>query len=147
PFELLKFRSMVKNAGQLRRELAELNEAKYPLFKIRRDPRITRVGRHLRRFSLDELPQLINVLAGEMSLVGPRPPFHDEVDEDVLRQSLRLKFPPGMTGLWQVRGRTDADYDAMIRLDFQYTRGWSIWLDFKILIETLPAIISGRGAC
>lgn len=147
PFPLLKFRSMIHNAAELRSGLAALNEARFPLFKIRNDPRITRVGRYIRRASLDELPQLINVLLGDMSLVGPRPPFDHEVEEDWLRQSLRLRFRPGMTGLWQVGGRSRVDYDGMIRLDLHYTRVWSIWLDLKILAQTVPAVISGRGAC
>jgi len=147
PFEILKFRSMVSNAEQLRQDLSGLNEAQAPMFKIRQDPRITRVGRHLRRLSVDELPQLLNVVRGDMSLVGPRPPFAHEVHEDYVRQSLRLKFPPGMTGLWQVCGRSGVDYDGMIRLDLQYTREWSISLDLKILIRTLPVVISAKGAC
>ncbi|MDQ6879977.1 MAG: sugar transferase [Candidatus Dormibacteraeota bacterium] len=147
PFALLKFRSMVRNAEQLRPQLGDFNDVQPPLFKIRQDPRITRVGRHLRRLSLDELPQLINVLAGEMSLVGPRPCFDNEVAHDLVRQSLRLKFPPGMTGLWQVCGRSSLDYDGMIRLDLHYTREWSLWLDLQILCRTMPVVIMGKGAC
>jgi len=146
PFQVLKFRSMVANAEQLRSGLADLNEATPPLFKIRHDPRLTRAGRHLRRLSLDELPQLVNVLLGQMSLVGPRPPFAHEVQEDALRQSLRLKFPPGMTGLWQVSGRSDLDYENQVRLDLLYTRKWSFWLDLKILFRTVPVVIAGKGA-
>jgi len=146
PFQIFKFRSMVANADQLRPGLDHLNEATPPLFKIRRDPRLTRMGRHLRRLSLDELPQLLNVLLGQMSLVGPRPPFATEVHADVIRQSLRLKFPPGMTGLWQVSGRSNLDYESQIRLDLLYTREWSFWLDLKILFRTLPVVIGGKGA-
>jgi lipopolysaccharide/colanic/teichoic acid biosynthesis glycosyltransferase len=146
-FHIYKFRSMVTDAETLRSRLLDVNEAAAPLFKIRRDPRITRVGRVIRRFSLDELPQLVNVLIGSMSLVGPRPPFAHEVDQDYLRQVLRLKFLPGMTGLWQVSGRSDLDYDTMIRLDLRYTRDWSIWMDIKVLLRTVPVVISGKGAC
>ena len=113
---------------------------------MRLDPRVTRVGRVLRRLSLDELPQLINVLRGEMSLVGPRPPFAREVAADPRRQALRLQQVPGMTGLWQVSGRSGLDYDDMIALDLRYYREWSILVDFEILLRTPAAVISGRGA-
>jgi lipopolysaccharide/colanic/teichoic acid biosynthesis glycosyltransferase len=146
PFTLYKFRSMVANAESLRSDMLHLNEVDGPLFKIRNDPRRTRVGKQLRRFSMDELPQLWNVLRGDMSLVGPRPPLKDEVEADYLRQSRRLKFPPGMTGLWQVSGRSLLKYEDMIGLDLRYTRQWSIWLDLRILARTLPVVASGRGA-
>jgi len=147
PFSMLKFRSMVDGAESMLGELSHLNEAGGPLFKIRKDPRLTPVGAVLRRFSLDELPQLVNVLRGEMSLVGPRPPLPPEVEADYLRQRTRLRFPPGMTGLWQVSGRSELRYEAMIGLDYTYMRGWSPLQDIRILLRTVPAVISGKGAC
>lgn len=145
-FKMYKFRSMVPDADQLQASLAHLNQAHAPLFKIREDPRMTTVGRLLRRLSLDELPQLVNVVRGEMSLVGPRPPLQKEVDEDHLRQRLRLRFTPGMTGLWQVSGRSELPYETMLHLDFTYMRKWSPLLDIKILLRTLPAVVRGQGA-
>ncbi len=147
PFSMLKFRSMVDGADGMQGDLEHLNEAGGPLFKIRHDPRLTPVGKVLRRFSLDELPQLVNVLRGEMSLVGPRPPLPPEVAADFLRQRTRLRFPPGMTGLWQVSGRSALPYEAMIGLDFTYMRGWSPLQDIGILLRTVPAVITGKGAC
>ena len=147
PFEMYKFRSMVAGAEGLRASLQDLNQANGPLFKIRNDPRTTSVGRMLRRLSLDELPQLINVLRGDMSLVGPRPPLRSEVEEDRLRQRLRLRFTPGMTGLWQVSGRSELPYEAMLQLDYAYMRRWSPLLDVQILARTLPAVVRGEGAC
>jgi lipopolysaccharide/colanic/teichoic acid biosynthesis glycosyltransferase len=147
PFQMLKFRSMVRDADLMLASLQHMNQANGPLFKIRDDPRMTRVGRVLRRFSLDELPQLVNVVRGDMSLVGPRPPFHGEVALDHLRQRLRLRFTPGMTGLWQVSGRSDLPYEEMLQLDFKYMRTWSPLLDLKILWRTLPAVMGGQGAC
>jgi len=123
-----------------------MNDAAWPLFKVRRDPRVTRVGKVLRRFSLDELPQLLNVLRGEMSLVGPRPPLPAELDVDFVRQAHRLRAVPGMTGLWQVSGRSDLDYVQMVRLDLRYTRARSVLLDLAILLRTIPAAVLGRGA-
>jgi lipopolysaccharide/colanic/teichoic acid biosynthesis glycosyltransferase len=146
-FQMYKFRSMVAGADALQDSLAGLNEAQGALFKIRKDPRLTRVGRFLRRFSIDELPQLANVLKGEMSLVGPRPPFAHEVAQDHLRQAIRLRYPPGITGLWQVSGRSDLDYDQMIRIDLRYARTWSLLLDVAIMVRTIPAVLTGRGAC
>lgn len=146
-FKMYKFRSMVADADQMLAALTHLNQAHAPLFKIRDDPRITTVGRVLRRLSLDELPQLINVVRGEMSLVGPRPPLRSEVEEDHLRQRLRLRFTPGMTGLWQVSGRSELPYETMLHLDFTYMRTWSPLLDLKILLRTLPVVVRGRGAC
>jgi lipopolysaccharide/colanic/teichoic acid biosynthesis glycosyltransferase len=146
-FRIYKFRSMVAGAEEMRESLLHLNEAQGPTFKIRNDPRLTRIGSFLRRSSLDELPQLLNVLRGDMSLVGPRPPFAHEVEHDLLRQRARLRFPPGMTGLWQVSGRSNLNYEAMVRLDLRYVRGWSFLSDLRILLRTIPVVITGKGAC
>jgi exopolysaccharide biosynthesis polyprenyl glycosylphosphotransferase len=145
-FPMLKFRTMVANAPDLQRDLEAENEAGGALFKIRDDPRVTRVGRFLRRFSLDEIPQLGNVLKGEMSLVGPRPlPLRDyRLLEDWHRR--RYAVLPGMTGLWQISGRSGLTFDDLVRLDFTYLENWSIWLDISILVKTVPAVISQRGA-
>ena len=145
-FRMFKFRSMVANASELIGSLQAFNEATPPLFKIRKDPRVTRVGRHLRRLSIDEVPQLINVLKGEMSLVGPRPPLRNEVESDRWRQSFRLRQAPGMTGLWQISGRSNLGYEAMIALDISYVRDWSILLDLSILLRTPAVVLGGRGA-
>jgi exopolysaccharide biosynthesis polyprenyl glycosylphosphotransferase len=146
PFEMLKFRSMCQDAERRLDELSARNEATGPLFKIRRDPRVTRVGRILRRTSLDELPQLLNVLVGEMSLVGPRPPLPSEVARYEEWQMGRLRARPGMTGLWQVSGRSDVPFNDMVRLDLHYVRNWSIGLDLEIMLRTVPAVIANRGA-
>lgn len=146
PFEMLKFRSMRADAESARGLLSEHNEASGPMFKIRRDPRVTRVGRWLRRTSLDELPQIFNVLRGEMSLVGPRPPLPQEVERYESWQFGRLRIRPGMTGLWQVNGRSEIPFSQMVRLDVYYARNWSLWLDLKILLRTAPAVLSRRGA-
>jgi exopolysaccharide biosynthesis polyprenyl glycosylphosphotransferase len=145
-FGMVKFRSMYVDASQRQAALEEANEASGPLFKIKDDPRVTRVGRVLRRYSLDELPQLLNVLRGEMSLVGPRPlPLRDFVQlEDWHRK--RYLVLPGMTGLWQVSGRIELTFDDLVRLDFYYLENWSIWLDISILAKTLPAVVARRGA-
>lgn len=146
PFECLKFRTMHTDAEQKLADLESLNEASGALFKIKDDPRLTPVGRFLRRFSLDELPQLINVLRGEMSLVGPRPlPVRDfELLEGWHRK--RYLVLPGMTGLWQVSGRSELDFDDLVRLDFIYLERWSLALDLAILVKTLPAVLTRRGA-
>ena len=146
PFECLKFRTMHTDAEERQADLEELNEASGALFKIREDPRLTRVGRVLRRFSLDELPQLVNVLRGEMSLVGPRPlPERDyEMLEDWHRK--RYLVLPGITGLWQVSGRSELDFDDLVHLDFLYLERWSLALDLTILLKTVPAVLSRRGA-
>jgi lipopolysaccharide/colanic/teichoic acid biosynthesis glycosyltransferase len=141
-FEMLKFRSMHRDADRRRAELMAANEASGPLFKIRNDPRITRVGRFLRRSSLDELPQLFNVLRGEMSLVGPRPPLPSEVEKYEVWQLGRLRAVPGMTGLWQVSGRSEVSFQDMVRLDLHYIRNWSLSLDLEILWRTLPAVLA-----
>ena len=145
-FVLLKFRSMREDAELRRRELAHLSEMDGPIFKMRRDPRITRLGRFLRRSSLDELPQLLNVLRGDMSLVGPRPLPLDEarrLDPDHAR---RHDVRPGLTGLWQISGRNELPYQRMMELDLDYVRRRSLGLDLGILLRTLPAVLSGRGA-
>jgi exopolysaccharide biosynthesis polyprenyl glycosylphosphotransferase len=145
-FSMLKFRSMFRDADRRRDALIAANEATGPLFKIRNDPRVTRVGRVLRRSSLDELPQLLNVIRGEMSLVGPRPPLPSEVEEYEAWQLGRLRAVPGMTGLWQVSGRSDVSFHDMVRLDLHYIRNWSLSLDLEILWQTLPAVLGNRGA-
>ncbi len=146
PFYCLKFRTMYADADQTQAELEELNEKSGALFKIRNDPRMTPVGRLLRRFSLDELPQLINVVRGEMSLVGPRPlPMRDfALLEDWHKK--RYHVLPGITGLWQVSGRAELDFDDLVRLDFLYLERWSVFLDLLILIKTVPAVLTRRGA-
>jgi exopolysaccharide biosynthesis polyprenyl glycosylphosphotransferase len=145
-FGMLKFRTMVRGADERQQELEERNEAEGALFKIRRDPRVTRVGRVLRRLSLDEMPQLLNVLRGEMSLVGPRPlPVRDYRKLEAWHRKRYLVLP-GITGLWQISGRSNLTFDDLVRLDFYYIENWSIWLDISILIKTPLAILSGRGA-
>ena len=148
PFTMLKFRSMVTNAEQLQAELNALNEMGGPVFKVSNDPRITPIGKILRRFSFDELPQLINVLRGEMSLVGPRPlPVYEVERFDDPSHRRRLSVKPGLTCLWQVSGRNNVrDFREWVRLDLEYIDNWSIWLDVKILCRTLPAVLSGTGA-
>ena len=147
-FKLIKFRSMYIDAEERKKDLDQLNEAgDGVMFKIREDPRVTRVGRFLRRFSLDELPQLFNVLRGEMSLVGPRPLIFPEtaaLEEDWHLRRLELR--PGLTGPWQVYGRSQSPFQEMVRFDYQYVAGWSLARDIEILLATLPAVLSGRGA-
>ena len=145
-FGMMKFRTMYADAADRQAALEAANEASGPLFKIKDDPRVTPVGKFLRRFSLDEMPQVLNVLAGEMSLVGPRPlPIRDyEQLEEWHRK--RYSVLPGMTGLWQVSGRIDLSFDDLVRLDFYYLENWSIWLDISILARTLPAVLARRGA-
>ena len=145
-FILYKFRSMVENAEQMQEQIKGLSETTGPVFKIRSDPRLTKFGRILRKSTFDELPQLINVLKGEMSLVGPRPPIPSEVEKYDIWQRRRLSVKPGMTCLWQVSGRSDLSFDKWMELDLTYIDNWSLWLDFKILLKTIPAVLSGRGA-
>jgi len=145
-FTLYKFRTMVENAEQRRQELLHLNEMDGPVFKLSRDPRVTWLGRFLRKFSLDELPQLWNVLRGDMSLVGPRPPIPEEVAKYERWQRRRLSMKPGITCLWQISGRNHVDFDRWMELDLEYIDSWSPALDFKILLKTIPAVLSGRGA-
>ena len=143
-FGVVKFRSMRVDAEERLSELAHLNEINGRAFKMTNDPRITRVGRFLRRTSLDELPQLINVLRGDMSLVGPRPPLPKEVEGYDLWHRRRLSMKPGITGLWQVRDRHNADFDRWVEADLEYIDRWSLWLDLKILVQTIPAAVQGR---
>jgi exopolysaccharide biosynthesis polyprenyl glycosylphosphotransferase len=145
-FDMLKFRTMYADAAEHQAFLEQANEASGPLFKIRRDPRITPVGAILRRLSLDEIPQLLNVLRGQMSLVGPRPlPLRDYAQlEDWHRK--RYNVLPGITGLWQISGRSNLGFDDLVRLDFYYLENWSLWLDISILVKTIPAVLGGRGA-
>ncbi|HEV8535406.1 MAG TPA: sugar transferase [Candidatus Limnocylindria bacterium] len=145
-FRMLKFRSMRRDAERLMADLLELNEVSGPMFKIRCDPRITRVGRFIRRYSLDELPQLINVVLGDMSLVGPRPPTATEVEKYQDWELGRLRAVPGITGLWQVSGRTEIPFHEMVRLDLHYIRNWSLAMDAEILLRTIPAVFSSKGA-
>jgi exopolysaccharide biosynthesis polyprenyl glycosylphosphotransferase len=145
-FICYKFRSMRQGAEEERPQLADLDEVVGPIFKIRHDPRCTRVGRFLRRTSLDELPQLYNVLRGEMSLVGPRPPIPLEVEQYQEWHRKRLEVSPGMTGLWQVSGRSQLTFDEMCLLDIYYLENWSPLLDLKIALKTIPAVLAGRGA-
>jgi lipopolysaccharide/colanic/teichoic acid biosynthesis glycosyltransferase len=146
PFRMLKFRSMRVDADEQRGDLLHLNQAMGPVFKIDRDPRVTRVGRVLRKLSIDELPQLLNVLLGDMSLVGPRPPLPDEYDTYGERERGRLVVTPGITCIWQVSGRSDVDFDTWVDMDLDYIRTWTIRQDLRILIRTVPAVVSGRGA-
>lgn len=146
PFPMYKFRTMVPNAERLKARLMDRNEMSGPVFKIANDPRITRVGALLRRTSIDELPQLINVLRGEMSLVGPRPPLPKEVAAYDRWQRRKLAVKPGLTCLWQVNGRNRIDFEDWMKLDLQYIDNWSLWLDTKILMKTVPAVLKRSGA-
>ena len=143
---MLKFRTMRAGAAELQLSLEEENEASGALFKIRDDPRVTPVGRLLRRLSLDEVPNVVNVLRGEMSLVGPRPlPVRDFRRLEGWHRKRYLVLP-GMTGLWQISGRSHLSFDDLVRLDFYYLENWSIWLDISILVRTIPAVLARRGA-
>jgi exopolysaccharide biosynthesis polyprenyl glycosylphosphotransferase len=145
-FSCLKLRTMRTDADAIQAQLESRNEASGALFKIRDDPRVTRVGAVLRRFSIDELPQLVNVLRGEMSLVGPRPlPMRDYSRLSAVHKE-RYRVLPGMTGLWQVSGRSELSYDELVRLDFFYVESWSIWLDLTVLARTIPVVLARRGA-
>lgn len=146
PFYMLKFRTMIPEAEKMVDSLQEGNEAQGPIFKIREDPRVTWIGKVLRRLSLDEFPQLINVFKGDMSLVGPRPPLPREVENYEDWQKERLNTKPGLTGLWQVSGRSNLSFEEMFRLDIFYIENWSLWLDLKIMLRTIPAVLFREGA-
>jgi exopolysaccharide biosynthesis polyprenyl glycosylphosphotransferase len=146
-FILYKFRTMFQGAEEMQSQLTQFNEMNGPVFKIKEDPRMTIVGRLLRKFSIDELPQLLNVLFGQMSLIGPRPPIPEEVTKYQTWQRRRLSMRPGITCLWQVNGRNKVDFDKWMKLDLEYLDNWSLSLDLKILIKTIPAVMLGKGAC
>jgi lipopolysaccharide/colanic/teichoic acid biosynthesis glycosyltransferase len=145
-FKMVKLRSMVVNADSLKAQLQEMNEAEGPIFKIRNDPRLTRMGRITRRLSLDELPQLWNVFTGDMSLVGPRPPLPDEVAEYQEWHRQRLSVTGGITGLWQVSGRSDLTFDEQCLLDIYYIENWTPSFDIRLILQTVPYALFGRGA-
>ncbi|NTV93048.1 MAG: sugar transferase, partial [Chlorobiaceae bacterium] len=146
-FRFYKFRSMVINAEKIKKELQAQNEsAAGVIFKMKKDPRITKVGSIIRRFSIDELPQLLNVLKGDMSLVGPRPPIPSEVAEYTLEERKRLHVIPGITCLWQVSGRSDIPFTDQVRLDLQYIQSAGFLNDIRLLLKTIPAVLSGKGA-
>ena len=145
-FKLYKFRSMIAGAEQLQSAIAHLNEQDGPAFKIEKDPRTTRLGRFLRKTSIDELPQLLNVLIGEMSLVGPRPPLPEEVKNYAWRFRKRLSVKPGMSCIWQISGRNHVSFDRWMEMDHEYIANWSLWLDLKILLLTIPVVLFSRGA-
>jgi lipopolysaccharide/colanic/teichoic acid biosynthesis glycosyltransferase len=144
-FQMLKFRTMIDGAEALKEQLEHLNESAAPMFKISDDPRVTRVGRFLRRYSLDELPQLWNVLRGEMSLVGPRPLVPSEDGHVIGHHRERLSLTPGLTGPWQVLGRTNIPFQDMVKLDYLYVAEWSLWNDIKLLIRTAPVVLRAKG--
>lgn len=146
PFVFYKFRTMNVNAEDQRDELLSSNEMSGPVFKITNDPRVTRVGRILRKTSMDELPQFVNVLKGEMSLVGPRPPIPEEVEQYEKWQYRRLSVKPGITCLWQINGRNNIDFDQWMKLDLLYIDNWSFWTDIKIILKTIPAVLRSNGA-
>ena len=144
-FEIWKFRSMISGADAKKPDLRELNEAGRGLFKMSADPRVTRVGRIMRHSSLDELPQLVNVLRGQMSLVGPRPLVDDDDEQILGTDRRRLQLKPGMTGHWQILGSSRVPLAEMVKLDYLYVAGWSLWSDVKILLRTLPHVMARRG--
>jgi len=144
-FNCLKFRTMQEGADSLLEGIAHLNEREGPLFNISNDPRVTGVGGFLRRYSLDELPQLFNVLKGEMSLVGPRPPALQEYLQYQLEHLRKLEVKPGMTGLWQISSRQDPSFESYIKYDLEYIENWSVWMDLTILARTIPVVLAGTG--
>jgi exopolysaccharide biosynthesis polyprenyl glycosylphosphotransferase len=146
PFHMLKFRSMVVNAEELKEKLLAHNEQTGPVFKMKHDPRITRIGRFIRKYSIDELPQLINVLRGEMSVVGPRPPIPSEVAKYEPWQRRRLSVRPGLTCVWQVSGRNEISFEQWMYLDMQYIDHWTLRGDFELILKTVPVVLFGRGA-
>lgn len=145
-FKMFKFRSMVTNADELLEKLRDKNEVDGAMFKMKNDPRITKVGRVIRKYSLDELPQLVNVIGGSMSIVGPRPPLVNEVAEYTTYDKQRLMVKPGATGMWQVGGRNDVDFAEMVHLDLTYIQERSIGLDLKIMFETVKIMVKPNGA-
>jgi exopolysaccharide biosynthesis polyprenyl glycosylphosphotransferase len=146
-FPMYKFRSMVVNAEALKAALAQANESGAGvLFKMRNDPRVTRVGRIIRKLSIDELPQIFNVLRGDMSIVGPRPALPREVEQYSQEERVRLGIKPGITCLWQIGGRSDIDFHGQVRLDLQYIRSQSLWQDLQIILKTIPVVLLGKGA-
>jgi len=144
-FKFYKFRTMVENAEELKKDLEHRNEMSGPVFKIKDDPRVTRLGRILRKYSLDELPQLFNVLRGDMSLVGPRPPIPAEVVKYERWQRRRLSMKPGLTCFWQIGGRNEIDFGDWMTMDLRYIDNWSFRLDVIILLKTIPVVLFGRG--
>ncbi|MBU1863824.1 MAG: sugar transferase [Candidatus Omnitrophica bacterium] len=145
-FNVYKFRTMIIGAERLQESLKVNKESTGPIFKIKNDPRITKIGKILRKYSLDELPQLVNVLRGDMSLVGPRPLSLQEIERDDMRQLKRLEIKPGITCLWQVQGRSDLSFEMLLKWDLWYLNNWSFWLDMKIIFLTIPAVLKGKGA-
>ncbi|CAH0121703.1 UDP-glucose:undecaprenyl-phosphate glucose-1-phosphate transferase [Paenibacillus sp. CECT 9249] len=145
-FHMYKFRSMIYDAEEMKKKLERHNEATGPVFKMKNDPRVTRIGRFIRKYSIDELPQLFNVLRGEMSLIGPRPPLPEEVERYTDQHWIRLDVLPGITGLWQVSGRSDLTFEEWVNLDIYYIEKWSVSLDIKILLKTIPVVLKGEGA-
>jgi lipopolysaccharide/colanic/teichoic acid biosynthesis glycosyltransferase len=145
-FRCLKFRTMVRDADKRLSDVMHMNERDGVLFKISNDPRITKPGRFLRKYSLDELPQFFNVLHGDMSIVGPRPPLASEVQAYQLSHLRRLDVTPGITGLWQVQSRQDPSFDSYISLDVTYIENWSVWLDIKIILRTIGVVVAGTGS-
>ena len=146
-FNFYKFRSMRRDADRIKEELMKQNESKDGvIFKMKHDPRVTRVGRFIRRFSIDETPQFFNVLAGDLSLVGPRPPIPSEVAQYTLADRKRLHVKPGLTCLWQVEGRSEIPFDQQVHLDMEYIHSRSLWTDIRIMFRTIPAVLLGRGA-
>ncbi len=146
PFKMYKFRSMVPDADELLPELADQNEATGPLFKMKDDPRVTRVGRFIRKHSIDEMPQFLNVFLGQLSCVGPRPPLPQEVAEYTERDRKRLTVKPGLSGYWQIRGRSDLSFDDMVSLDLDYIHDASVLTDLKVIGKTVTIMVKGDGA-
>lgn len=146
PFTMYKFRTMIVGADNLKHQLLNKNEVDGPIFKIKQDPRVTKIGHYLRKYSIDELPELYNVLRGDMSLVGPKPHPVPEVANYELQDRCRLYAIPGMTGLQQISGRSDLDFKHQVSLDCQYVESQSLWLDFVILLKTIPVVLGGKGA-
>jgi len=145
-FHCLKFRTMAADAHTRRAGVLHMNARHGVLFKVTNDPRVTPVGRFLRKYSLDELPQFLNVLRGDMSVVGPRPPIASEVKEYKLSHLRRLNVTPGITGLWQVQGRKDPSFDSYVSLDMTYIDNWSLWLDLAIILRTVGVVLAGTGS-